>query len=79
MKKTLFFALGLVALSSCTKDYNCDCTEKETYLGVVETYAYDFTVEGANKTQAQAACNEATITYEDVDYTYEQTCTLSKK
>lgn len=79
MKKTLFLALGLVVLASCTKDYNCDCTETETYMGVVETYKYDYTVEGANKTQAQAACNEATISFEEGDYSSEQVCTLSKQ
>lgn len=46
-------------------------------MGEAETHIYDYEVEGANKTQAQAACNEATISYEETDYTYSQTCELS--
>ena len=79
MKKSILAVVVLMAaLSSCTKDYSCECTEKESYLGLTETYEYDYEVNEATKAEAIAACNEATIVYSESDYSYETTCELKK-
>lgn len=89
MKKTIFLAaFGLIALTACKKDYSCSCQYSginyydSNFDGIDEAHPYsgtsNYTVEGANKTQAQAACNEATIKQNDDGDTYEETCTLSK-
>lgn len=89
MKKSIFvFALIGMALVSCKKDYSCTCTDSGTHYydsdfdGVDEAHSYantsNFTVEGATKTQAIAACNEATITQQDGLNTSEYSCNLSK-
>jgi hypothetical protein len=89
MKKSVF-ALSLVglALVSCKKDYSCTCTNKgvDYYdsngdgLDEAHPYAntYNIKIEGANKTQAIAGCNEATIKEVDGLDTYETSCDLSK-
>lgn len=80
MKKlVLLAAVGTLGLVSCKKDYTCKCTEKDVQGTSVDIYEYSYQVLGANSTQAQAACNEATIKFEQTNYTYEQTCELSKK
>lgn len=80
MKKAFtILALTGLTLVSCTKDYSCSCEEKEVIGTDVEFSEYKFTVEGATKVQAQAACNEATLKVEESGYSYEQTCTLTKK
>lgn len=89
MKKLILIStVGIFGLISCKKDYSCTCT----YSGV-SFYDSDFdgdedanpysgtdtyTIEGANKTQAIAACNEAKIKEVDGQDTYESSCTLSK-
>ena len=89
MKKSIF-ALAVVgfALVSCKKDYACTCTSTsvDNYDsngdGLDEPHTYSNTtnikIEGANKTQAVAACNEATIKEVDGLDTYEVSCDLSK-
>jgi len=80
MKKVVILgALCIVALASCKKDYKCTCNEKEVYGSDVDLYEYSYFVEGANKTQAQAACNEATLKVEESGYSFQRTCELSKK
>jgi thiamine biosynthesis lipoprotein ApbE len=80
MKKlVLLVAVGALGLASCTKDYTCKCTEKDVVGTSVDISEYTYQVLGANSTQAQAACNEATIKVEQTNYTYERTCELSKK
>lgn len=77
MKYLGILVLSLIVLSSCKKDYTCTCEEKDVYMGNVETFQYTYSVKEANKTQAQAACNEATIRFEESqnDY-YEVSCEL---
>lgn len=78
--KKLIFALPvfLLVLVSCKKDYSCSCTDTDTYNGETETTNYAYKVEGATKKQAQAACNEATVTYIDGADSYKTKCDLSK-
>ncbi|WP_343634217.1 hypothetical protein [Fluviicola sp.] len=89
MKKLIFaFALLGMALVSCKKDYSCTCTETGTnyydsdFDGVDEAHPYsntsNYKIEGATKTDAIAACNEAKITSQDGLDTYEYKCDLSK-
>ena len=79
MKKSIFaIALGCLALVSCKKDYSCACTDTDVYNGSTDVYTYNYKVEGATKKQAQAACNEATITYVDGSDSYKTKCELSK-
>lgn len=89
MKKLIFvFAFLGIALVSCKKDYSCSCTESGlSYYdsdsdGVEEAhpiaYTYNYQIEGATKTQAMAACNEATIKPQNEMETYEYKCDLSK-
>ncbi|MBW7868799.1 MAG: hypothetical protein H3C31_10780 [Brumimicrobium sp.] len=79
-KKNLFIALfSTMALLSCKKDYSCTCTVKYVDSGSVYTEETNLTIEGANKTQAIAACNEATIKQVwGPNDSYEQTCKLKK-
>lgn len=89
MKKSIF-ALALVgmALVSCKKDYSCTCNNSgvdyydSNLDGVEEAHPYANThnikIEGANKTQAAAACNEATMKSVDGMDTYQSSCELSK-
>ncbi len=89
MKKSIF-ALAVIgfALVSCKKDYSCTCNSSSVYYydangdGADEAHSYAETtnikIEGANKTQAVAACNEATIKQQDGLDTYEVSCDLSK-
>lgn len=79
MKKSIFtLAFACLALASCTKDYSCSCTDTDVYDGETEVYTYNYKVEGATKKQAQAACNEATITYAEDGDSYKTKCDLSK-
>jgi hypothetical protein len=79
MKKIIFvLPLTLLALASCKKDYSCSCTDTDIYNGETEVTAYSYKVEGATKKQAQAACNEATVTYQDGADSYSTQCDLSK-
>jgi hypothetical protein len=79
MKKIIFpIALLTLTLASCKKDYSCSCTDTDIYDGETDVYTYTYKVEGATKVQAQAACNEATITYTDGADSYSTTCDLSK-
>lgn len=89
MKKSIFaVALVSIALVSCKKDYSCSCSETgvnyydSDFDGIDEAHpyanTYNYKIEGANKTQATAACNEATITQQDGQDTYESKCDLSK-
>ncbi len=88
MKKLILIAtVGVFGLISCKKDYSCTCTYSgvdyyDDLNGPDQPHPYSgsstFTIEGANKTQATAACNEATIKAQDGMDTYEETCTLSK-
>lgn len=61
MKKLLFVAaVAVFALSSCTKDYTCDCTVE--FLGVSSTSSTDFN--DLNKSEAddaEAACTSTGI------------------
>jgi hypothetical protein len=80
MKKLVILsAIATLGLVSCKKDYTCKCTEKDVVGTSVDISEYTYQVIGANSTQAQAACNEATIKVEQTNYTYERTCELSKK
>ena len=79
MKSILTIAiLGMITLSSCTKDYSCSCTETDVYDGETDVYTYTYTVEGASKKESQAACNEATIKYVEGADSYSIKCELSK-
>ena len=89
MKKLILIAtVGVFGLISCKKDYSCSCVYTSVdyydsnFDGVDEAHTSTgtstYTIEGANKTQATAACNEATIKAQDGADTYEETCTLSK-
>ena len=77
MKIARLLILSLFALASCKKDYSCTCEEKDVFQGNVDIYSYSYSVKQANRTQAQAACNEATIRVETSqnDY-YEIKCKL---
>lgn len=79
MKKIFILMLAGIAFSACKKDYTCTCSEKQTANGQINQSEYTFTIEGANTTQAQAACNEATLkqTIGDSDY-YQISCDLKK-
>lgn len=80
MKKLVILsAIATLGLVSCKKDYTCKCTEKDVVGTSVDISEYTYQVIGANSTQAQAACNEATIKVEQTNYTYERTCELTKK
>lgn len=61
MKKLLFVAaVAVVALSSCKKDYTCECTVE--FLGVSSTSTVDY--EGLSKSEAddaEAACTSTGI------------------
>lgn len=77
MKKIFLLTFGAVFLFvSCKKDYTCTCEEKEKYDGSVYSYEYTYSVEGATKTQAQVACNEATIKQSSGGDSHEKTCKL---
>ena len=89
MKKSILaLALVSLALVSCKKDYSCTCTSSgvnyydSNFDGVEEAHPFsninNIKIEGANKTQAVAACNEATIKEQDDMDTYETSCDLSK-
>lgn len=79
MKKIFILMLAGLALAACKKDYTCTCSEKQTFFGQISESEYTFTIEGANTTQAQAACNEATLKQTDGDGDYYQiTCDLKK-
>ena len=89
MKKNIFLlAFVGLALTSCKKDYSCTCTETGvnyydiTGDGIPDAVPYSYTsnlqIKEANKTQANAACNEATIKGQDGQDTYESKCDLSK-
>lgn len=89
MKKSIL-ALAVIglALVSCKKDYSCTCNSTSVSYydsngdGIEESHPYANTtnikIEGANKTQAVAACNEATIKQVDGLDTYEVSCELTK-
>ena len=89
MKKSIF-ALAVIGfgLVSCKKDYSCTCNSSGFYYydsdgdGADEAHPFANTtnikIEEANKTQAVAACNEATIKQQDGLNTYEVTCELTK-
>jgi hypothetical protein len=89
MKRSIF-ALAVVglALVSCKKDYSCTCNESGVNYydlngdGSDEAYPFAYThnikIEEANKTQAIAACNEATIKQQDGLDSYEVSCDLTK-
>ncbi len=88
--KKLVVAVALISLAlvSCKKDYSCTCnTTGVNYYdsnsdGQEEAHPYGYTynikIEDANKTQAVAACNEATIKGQDGQDTDESSCKLSK-
>lgn len=79
MKKIIFaLPVFLMVLASCKKDYSCSCTDTDTYNGTTEVTTYSYKVEGATKKQAQAACNEAKVSYVDGADSYETQCDLSK-
>lgn len=97
MKKLIIplCALVVVSITSCAKDYSCTCrtistntstTEGEDPQVSTDTYTETYDVKEAKSHQAQAACNEATITTSDsytfgqttVVYSDETTCELSK-
>lgn len=51
-------AVGIIALSSCKKDYNCECrTGDET--AIITTH----TIKGKNLVDAQTACSNKTNEY----------------
>ncbi|WP_343634219.1 hypothetical protein [Fluviicola sp.] len=79
MKKSIMvIALAGMALASCKKDYSCSCTDTDIYNGETEVTTYNYKVEGATKKQAQAACNEAKVSYVDGADSYTTQCELSK-
>lgn len=79
MKKTvLAIAVLFVTLSSCTKDYSCTCVETDVYEGITTTYTYDYKIEEAKKSDARAACNEATIVFTEENYSGKTKCELKK-
>lgn len=79
MKKIIIpFALLTFTLVSCKKDYSCTCTETEVYNGETDVYTYTYKVEEATKKQAQAACNEATLSTTEGADSYKKVCDLSK-
>lgn len=79
MKKSIYL-LGLcaTALISCKKDYSCTCTATSVLMGETEISTSVSTIEGATKTQAQAACNEATIKHVEGSFSTTEKCNLSK-
>lgn len=56
MKKVLFSSLvfGGLALTSCKKDYTCEC--KFNVVGVPGTMAHTFDINDAKKKDAEAGC-----------------------
>jgi hypothetical protein len=82
MKKiysSLFVLALAVSFTSCTADYDCKCTNKSTLGSLSFENTSEFTVEGANRLQAQSACNEATVKETTSTGTSETTCELTKK
>ena len=71
MKKlfVIAIALGAFALSSCTKEYTCDCTVPD-----YDTY-YDWTAEYKKKADAEDACDATEAGA--VSYDSTSTCELS--
>jgi len=72
MKKVLLFGVALffvAGLSSCTKDWTCECT-----ISGVKTEAV---IEDRNKKDAQEACDGLETTAKIIDAT--ANCTLKAK
>jgi len=79
MKKAILpIAILGLALMSCKKDYSCTCTYTETSMGTTDTDVDVFTISGATKNEAAAACNEATIEQVETGYSFKRSCSLSK-
>ena len=80
MKKVIFgsvLALGLVAFTSCKKDYTCDCTYTWEFDGVTTEYEFSYSILKAKKSDAQANCDDYASTWTTGDYVYD--CTLNSK
>lgn len=56
MKNILILSVAIFALSSCSKDYNCDC-KGESYLENTQS-EYTYAVHGTKK-DAQKKCEES--------------------
>jgi hypothetical protein len=82
MKKiysTFLVIAAALSISSCTADYDCKCTNKSTIGSVSFENTSEYTVEGATRFQAQAACNEATVKETGNTGSSETKCELTKK
>lgn len=59
MKKVIyvgaFLFLGSMALTSCKKDYTCDCTYKIAGMDAEQSYSFD--IKDAKKKDAEDACD----------------------
>ena len=81
-KNYLFVAVfSLFAVTSCSKDYTCECTEMDFEDGeLVYSDVYSFRIIDASKRQAQFNCmSEEEILSEtngDQFFKYERTCNL---
>ena len=60
MKKVILLAfVAATALTSCKKDWTCECTDNGTSLGTV-------TIENKTKATAKTACEGNNVTYQAV-------------
>ncbi len=55
--------IAAIALSSCTKDYNCKCT----YDSGGKAYEIEFVIEKANKKDAEELCTYNLVGAENVN------------
>jgi len=84
MKRIIIFSSVALAFAftSCKKDYTCTCTY--TTVSTDPVFPYNNTgvenikIEGANKTEARAACIEAEVKQVSGYYSFSQKCDLKK-
>lgn len=71
MKKIVFGAIVALALSSCAKDYTCECTGKSFIEDPATDVAYSNIVNGT-KNKAKSSCEGQSYT----NVKAEVTCTI---
>ena len=79
MKKTilLFVAIAGLAMTSCKKDYTCECTTSSTVPGYTSS-TMKATIKDVSKKTAKDVCNKTTSesTYSGVTYVTTQDCQI---
>lgn len=80
MKKNVLIlglALGTLFITSCKKDYSCDCTYKEAHDDHFDDESKKYPITGAKKKEAEEACEGyATVLKADEDHS-EVNCKLN--